>query len=458
MPDVKQALNLDDDNHIRLVSALTTMGDENALFSTYPAAGPNKIRFVARAQSLSDVEEVVRRYHANVFLIDHQMARGAGAGEALITLVQRLRHNPEYPIITIGLCYDPTWVKTFEEAGALGTVNGPLTTLELQRLNDELPVAMNKAMQERLRPDYISRFSDGAIKLIDSGAWQRQTISVWSTKGGVGKSFLAREIAVALGVICDRRTLLVDADMNCGDQHTYLRLSPNQNIWGLAKVFKTNGNTLTPAMVQQYLTPYAANLSVLLGAHDMAMTAQAELRGRQGEAYAEALLDTLGAMGFDFIIFDLGQNFAEPMHLVPLKRCSLNLVVVTSEKSTALEMEMALNGLRNERELKLDNARFRLLLNKWDDRIGLDARELIHRLGLPEFARVPFGTDLKVDISLNQSKPLVLDPPNEVSNAIIGAVNGLYRPLETLWSGRKGKAKKKFRLPFFGKRHAKTLR
>ena len=29
------------------------------------------------------------------------------AGEALITLVQRLRHNPEFPIITFGLCYDP---------------------------------------------------------------------------------------------------------------------------------------------------------------------------------------------------------------------------------------------------------------------------------------------------------------------------------------------------------------
>ena len=51
MPDVKQALNLDDDNHIRLVSALTTMSDENALFSTYPAAGSNKLRDVARAQS-----------------------------------------------------------------------------------------------------------------------------------------------------------------------------------------------------------------------------------------------------------------------------------------------------------------------------------------------------------------------------------------------------------------------
>jgi Flp pilus assembly CpaE family ATPase len=451
MPDVTQSILRDDDadaNHIRLVSALTVMSDENALFNTYPANGPGKVRFVARAQTLSDVEDIVRRYRANVFLIDHQMTHSAGAGQALVTLIQRLRHNPEYPIVTFGLCYDPTWVKTFEDAGALGTVAGPLTALELQRLNDELPVALNKAMQERLRPDYISRFSDGAIRLIDSGAWQRQTISVWSTKGGVGKSFLAREIAVALGVLCDRRTLLVDADMNCGDQHTYLRLTPDKNIWSLSRVFCANGNTLTPAMVQQYLTPYGGNLSVLLGAHDMAMTAQPELRGRQGEAYAEALMDNLGAMGFDFIIFDLGQNFAEPMHLVPLRRCSLNLVVVTSEKSTALEMEMALNGLRSDKDLKLDNTRFRLLINKWDDRMGLDSRELIRRLGLPEFARIPYGTDLRVDISLNQSKPLVLDPPNEVSNAIVGAVKGLYRPLEIVWDKRSGKAGRKGGLRF----------
>jgi hypothetical protein len=134
------------------------------------------------------------------------------------------------------------------------------------------------------------------------------------------------------------------------------------------------------------------------------------------------------------------------MHLVPLRRCSLNLVVVTGEKSTALEMEMALGEMRSQRQLALDNTRFRLLINKWDDRLGLDARELVRRMGLPEFARIPYSGDLSVDLSLNQSRPLVLDAPGAVSNAVVGAVKGLYRPVEAIWEKRGGRARRKFRL------------
>src|SRR5690242_5847596 len=99
MPDVTQTPHTDDTDHIRLVCALTAMGDENALFNAYSTSGAGHIRFMARAQSLSEVEETVRRYRANVLLIDHQVARGDGAGQALITLIQRLRHMSEYPVI-----------------------------------------------------------------------------------------------------------------------------------------------------------------------------------------------------------------------------------------------------------------------------------------------------------------------------------------------------------------------
>jgi Flp pilus assembly CpaE family ATPase len=152
-------------------------------------------------------------------------------------------------------------------------------------------------------------------------------------------------------------------------------------------------------------------------------------------------LNTLEVMGYDFVIFDLGQSFFEPLHLVPLLRSTLNLVVVTSEKAAAMEMELALANLRNQKQLNLDDKRFRLILNKWDDRMGLDARELVNRLGLPEFARVPFGQDLCVDISLNMSKPLVLDKPTPVTDAVAGAVAGLYRPVQSLWERRGGHMK-----------------
>ncbi len=440
-PDVSPE---NDNDYLRVVCALTTMADEAALFAAYPASRVGKVRLMARAQHLHDIEEVVQRYNANVLLIDHQLASGLDAGSTLVTLIQRLRHRPGSPVITFGVCYEPSWHKTFEEAGALGTIKGPITPLQIEELNATLPIALNKSLSERLQPDYLQKFSDGAIRLIDSGAWQRHVCTFWSTKGGVGKTFLATSFGVLLGVVCDRRTIIVDADMNAGDVHAYLGLSPrDRNIWRLAQIYSANGNTLSPAMVQHQMTPFNGNLSVICGAYDMALTGYEALRGEQEQKFATALLATLETMNYDFIIFDLGQSFFEPMHLVPLLRSTLNLVVVTSEKAAAMEMELALANLRQQKQLNLDDNRFRLILNKWNDRMGLDSRELVKRLGLPEFARVPYGDDMCVDVSLNMSKPLVLEKPNQVTDAIAGAVSGLYRPIQPLWERRGGHAKAK---------------
>jgi MinD-like ATPase involved in chromosome partitioning or flagellar assembly len=446
-----------DDDHIRVVCALTAMSDESQLYTAYPSAGPGKVRLMARAQNIYDIEQTIERYNANVLLIDHQLAAGADAGSALITLIQKLRHRPHSPVVTFGLCYEPSWHKTFEESGALGTISGPITSKSIVELNERLPVAIRKAYHERLQPDYLTKFSDDAIRLIDSGAWQRQVCTFWSTKGGVGKSFLAVNFAVMLGVICDRRTLLIDADMNAGDVATYLGMSPREhNICRLAQIYAANGDRLSPAMIQHQMLPYNGNLSVICGAYDMSLTGFEALRGARGQAFANALMNTLETMNYDFIIFDLGQNFYEPMHFVPLSRSTLNLVVVTSEKSAAIEMELALRRLRDEDQLALDDRRFRLVLNKWDDRMGLDAREVVHRLGLPEFARVPYGESMCVDLSLNLSKPIVLDKPNHVGDAIANAVSAVYRPVQTLWERRGGhaKAKKSGPLSFLKRRNA----
>ena len=139
----------------------------------------------------------------------------------------------------------------------------------------------------------------------------------------------------------------------------------------------------------------------------------------------------LPRLGFTFVVYDLGQNYHEGLHLVALQRCTLNLVVVTSEKSTATEMERAVRDLRQA--VHAAETRFRLVLNKWDDRLGIDARTLVNRIGLPEFGRIPYGSDFKVDLSLNRSKPMLLDKPNEVSNAIVAMLSGIYRPIETHW-------------------------
>jgi MinD-like ATPase involved in chromosome partitioning or flagellar assembly len=432
-----------EETFLSVVALVSELADENVLYNTYPANGTGPVRLMSRVRALYELEKEAHRYRANVVLIDSALVDDV---RALAQVIHNLRHHPEYPIITVGLCRDAQWLETFRKLGALIVITSPVSPLELQKLNGELPLAFMKATQERALPTYHAYYAPEQLQIIHSGAYQSHTISVWSSKGGVGKSFIAREIAVAFGVVSNLRTLLIDADMNCGDQHTYLSLPVDRNLYGLAGAYHSQGE-LTPAMVEDYLVRYDGNLFVLNGLYSMALTGHDVLRGRKGEQFAKALFDILPQLGFTYVVYDLGQNYHDGLHLVALQNCSLNLVIATSEKSTANEMVHAVRDLREA--VHASEVRFRLVLNKWDDRLGIDARDLVERIGLPEFGRIPYGHDLKVDLSLNQSKPMVLDKPNEVSNAIIAMVSGIYRPIETYWD-RRGGAKRKRGL--FGRR------
>ena len=418
--------------YLGMVILINNIADENVLYNNYPADGTGRIRLMSRASALYTLEKEALRFRAHVVLIDSQMVDNI---DALGQVIHNLRHHPEYPIITVGLCHTAEWIETFRKLGALITITSPISPLELQKLNGELPLAFMRATQERYLPTYHAHYSPDAMQVINSGEYQGHTISVWSTKGGVGKSFLAREIAAAFGVLCNLRTLLIDADMNCADQHTYLSLPVDKNLFGLAGAYHAQGR-MTPQMVEEYLVRYSNNLFVLNGLWDMALTGHENVRGERGQRFANALFDVLPMLGFTYVIYDLGQNYHDGLHLVALQRCTLNLVVATAEKSTANEMERAVRDLREA--VNASEVRFRLVLNQWDDRMGLDARELVQRIGLPEFGRIPYGSDLKVLLSLNRSKPMVLDKPNEVSNAIIAMLFGIYRPIEKRWERHGG--------------------
>jgi hypothetical protein len=68
---------------------------------------------------------------------------------------------------------------------------------------------------------------------------------------------------------------------------------------------------------------------------------------------------------------------------------------------------------------------------------------LVRSLNIPQFARIPFEEARECHLSMNQSRPLVLDPPCAVSNAIAKAAIGIYPAVETMWASRGGNAKAK---------------
>jgi len=345
-------------------------------------------------------------------------------------VVQRLYHYEEHPILTVALVPSVgDWAVTMEKAGAVGHLTIPLSSESIPRLAAMLPPAVRDAYSYRTSDKYIPRLSQEVAQIIDRGGWRRQTVAFWAPSGGVGKTTLSANVAVALGVIGNKRTLLVDADMNKGDIHLLLDLAGEEkNIYALAKQLVTFGDMMA-VDVKRFLTPYRqSNLLVLIGIPQTWMASEACLAGEQGTRLIKRLLE-VSEPAYDFIVFDLGQTYNHPVHLTVLQQADLVFLVVNSTVTSLYAGRKALGTLRQAG--LLDGDRLRVVVNKYHPRHGISQREVQDALdGLPVFAEIAAGEDQEVTIALNDGEPLVLaDGKTQVAQDILQLGATLYPQL-----------------------------
>jgi pilus assembly protein CpaE len=358
-------------------------------------------------------------------------------------LIQRLYHHEEHPILTVGVV-DPTgdWAETMTKAGAVGHLNKPLTPEKLGKLAGMLPGAVKKAYQHRSSESYIPRVSAEVAQVIDRGGWRRQTIAIWSPAGGVGKTSLAANVAAVLGVIANKRVLLIDGDMNKGDVHLLFDLVPgDSNIYALAKEFEARGR-LTGTEVKSRTLPYRnSNLRILQGIPKTWMAGDKCFGGpdgEQGTEFVKQLLTVVEPM-FDFVVCDLGQTYNHPVHLTLLQQADMVFLVVNSTVTSVYAAHQALEDLRKIGLLESD--RLRVVLNKFHPSHGLDRKGIQDDLeGLPVFGTIPIDETQDVVMALNDGEPLVLfNRKSAVAQEIVQLAIGLYPPLADIEKARGGK-------------------
>ena len=413
---------------IVVVAGLASESDFSRLHGLLPPGNASGIDLYGGYRDAAAVYEGATTLGADVALLDPNLAGFTAE------LVQRLLLFEPKPIITIGAIPGAgDWAQSVATAGAKGHINTPLDTQQVAKLISMIPALLKQAWAERASPKYIPRMDPRMTQIIDRGGWQRTTISVWSPKGGVGKTFLAVNLGCALGVVANRKTVIVDADMNAGNVHTHLRLSKAKNIFALATTFAAYRNQITAEMVNEHLSRYRGNLFVLVGIPTMSVAGEAPLAGAQGGLLMEALLGVLRErLHFDFIVLDLGQSYHNDIHLRALELSDKNLLVVTPEVPAVLDLKNALPPL--ERMVRvIDPARFKLVLNRYNEELGVTRKDILKALQLPEFAAIPDGGS-EVSLSINRHEPVVLaGKRNPLSDALIGMSNGFYPYLNEIW-------------------------
>ncbi|MCY4727545.1 AAA family ATPase [Nocardioides sp. STR2] len=213
--------------------------------------------------------------------------------------------------------------------------------------------------------------------------------TVFSTKGGVGKSLVATNVAVALAD-AGRRVCLVDLDVNSGDVAIMLQLNPTRTINDLAG-FR---GVIDEGAIDSVLTKYSDNLSIV--------AAPIRLDGPE-QATAEDVGKLLDALKYRFevVVVDTSGVFDDHA-LTALDRSDSIVLVGTLDIPALKGLRLATNTLEL---LNFAKDTWRFVLNRADGRVGLSVDEYESTLSLK--ADITLVSANEVLNAVNRGEPLV---------------------------------------------------
>lgn len=234
------------------------------------------------------------------------------------------------------------------------------------------------------------------------GVHVSKVVSVFSPKGGVGKTTVAVNLALALTDRGARRVCLVDLDLAFGDVSITMQLFPSHSIEHAVG----SESTLDVEMLDGLLTRHQDSLMVL------AAPSHPDSRERVTPQLVARVLRTLRET-FDFVVVDTAPGFDEQV-LTALDETDEIVLVATLDVPTLKNVKVALETMDL---LHIAMHRRHLLLNRADDAVGIDADKVEGILAMP--VAVEVSTSLDVAAATNAGRPIILsDPDHQMSAAI----------------------------------------
>jgi pilus assembly protein CpaE len=235
-----------------------------------------------------------------------------------------------------------------------------------------------------------------------AGGRRGRIVTVFSPKGGTGKTVTATNLAAACAKYEKRKTLLLDLDLQFGDAAIMLGIEPEKTIYDLVVA----PGELDTEKLAGYTTRHASGLEVL----------PAPLRPEDAELVTEAKLGRLlevARESFDMIIVDTSPFFHGPM-LATLDRTDELLLLCSLDVPTLKNLRLALQTLDL---LSFPKQRVRIVLNRSNSKVGMKPGEVEGALGMK--VRFELPSDRAVPLSVNRGNPVILaESGADVSRAI----------------------------------------
>jgi pilus assembly protein CpaE len=269
------------------------------------------------------------------------------------------------------------------------TIGGDTEQLSgaVQRVAQSLDVAPRRA----------TTASSSNVPDVVSGSPQvdGKVITIFSTKGGAGKSVLSTNLAITLAQRSSQPVCLVDADLQFGDVAVMLKLTPHHTI---VDAVNSLDRLDAPLLQSLLVTHEASGLKVLPAPLEPAFADQ--VGASEMVAIVECLRSFCG-----YVVVDTPAYFNDLV--LGLVEVSDNVVMVAGMDIPNIKNVKI--GLQTLRLLNTPMDKLMLVLNRSNSKVKLDIGEVERTLQVKADSLVP--SDVLVPQSVNKGVPVVLHAP-----------------------------------------------
>lgn len=336
-----------------------------------------EIQIVGQAGDAWEAISLAQSQNPDVVLMDINMPGMDGLAATEIICSEA----PEAAIIIMSVQGEQEYLRRAMLAGAKDYLIKPFT-------GDELAQSVKQAYLKSQK--YKKKAALNNEKEIPG-----KVITIFSTKGGVGKSVISTNLAVALSLRTDAKVALLDANLQFGDGMLLLNVSPRATLAELGQ----NESQLDEGVLSKYMTRFSDKLDLL------AAPLRPELADKVTPQMLVKAVSLLRSI-YGYVIIDTAPVFNEAM-LAILDASDEILIVSALDLPTVKNVKLCLEILES---LKYDKNKIKLIINRADSEGFMRLEDVEDSLGCRVAATLP--SDGKVVVgSVNKGIPFVIDNP-----------------------------------------------
>jgi pilus assembly protein CpaE len=268
-----------------------------------------------------------------------------------------------------------------------------------------------------IRADHQLSFNRNAAPTDDPGRPAGRVTTVFSPKGGSGKSVVATNLAIALAKRGPNPVVLVDADLQFGDDAVLLHMQPRHNLADVIEAI----DRLDAHQLRGMLDVHEASGILVLAA-----PVEPAFAERVTAADMGVIINLLRSFAAHVVI-DTPSVFNDVV-LGTLDRSDDILMVGSMDIPTIKNVKIALQTMSL---LEVPSESIHLVLNRANTKVKVEVQEVERTLQMRADALIP--SDILVPTSVNRGVPAVLDVPR---SAVARSINQLA---DVLLAGRYSK-------------------